>query len=179
MVLGQDYDNEENFKKVRCLKTQSELENHNRTWLNLINILGKETLSECFFTNAIMGLRKGKEKNTGRSKAFAKGNEEFLKQNMAFFKEQLNAVQPQTIICLGIQVPSFLGACFQNELGSLQPIRNFRQLDHEFPEGKTQITYLGKQIRLIFLTHPSLFFANAAKRKGVEWEMQLIASMLK
>jgi hypothetical protein len=105
MILGQDFDNEYNFEKSKKRKS----EDGNKTWSNLKKILGNEIdMERCFFTNAIMGLREGDAKNTGRSKAFLKKNGLFLDECRAFFIEQLKAQKPKLIIGLGAHIPVFL-----------------------------------------------------------------------
>ncbi len=178
LVLGQDYDNEINFGKVKNRPDQSELGNKNTTWVNLLKLFGEERVGECFFSNVIMGLRKGDSKNTGPSKAFAKSNSMFFEQNIAFFFEQLKHLKPKGIVCLGIQVPVFLGACFPEQFTKLKTVRSFSELDTLYPEGGANLLFEGKTIPLIFLTHPALFYANAARRKGVEWELNLLSTLV-
>jgi hypothetical protein len=177
MVVGQDYDNETNFNMVKNLPSQSELDNKNTTWRNLKKIVGEENLPKCFFTNAIMGLRIGDTKNTGPSIAFKKENDDFLKQNQEFFKAQLDYTNVETIICLGSQLPRFLADVFPQELGKLKSVRSFKQLETHLPESKISITYSGRKLHIIFITHPALYFVNAARRynsKGLEVEKKLL-----
>jgi len=181
MVLGQDYDNYFNFKKVRKSDSQSEVSNSNKTWQNLDNILGEETLSNCFFTNAIMGLRINDSKNTGVSKAFNKGNEIFLSENCQFFKEQLKEIQPKLIICLGSQIPRFIGECFPDQLLQLASVRRFDDLDSLNKTGIFKLKYHSGESTMIFITHPALYHANVGRRKGgngKEFEAKLIENAI-
>lgn len=175
MVVGQDYDNEENFYKVEKLPNQSELDNKNTTWRNLIKILGEDAVKKSFFTNAIMGLRVGNTKNTGVSVAFKKGNEQFLKENITFFKEQVREVNPNIIICLGAQLPKFIGKCFPDVFPDLNKIVSFKQLDTSEFINQNELFFEEKSIKIIFITHPSLYYVNASKRVGgIEFERKLI-----
>lgn len=179
MVVGQDYDNEINFYKVAGLPNQSEFENKNRTWGNLIKILGEENLDKCFFTNAIMGLREGSSKNTGKSLAFKNDEKsnEFLKENIAFFQEQIKITEPTSIISLGIHVPKFMAHVFPKECGKLSMVNSFSDLDTIIPESKIEVEAHKRKIKIIFLTHPALYFSNAARRKngqGLAFERNLL-----
>ena len=177
LFVGQDYDNEFNFKTVLKLKTESEIDNKNKTWLNLIKLFGEDTLGKSFFTNAIMGLRKDESKNTGKSVAFKKTNIEFLKKNCEFFKQQLNILQPEIMICLGIQVPRFIGHCFPDQATYLMKISNYKELDQCNENGIHYIKHEQREIKVIFLTHPSFYDANVSRRKegkGKEFEKNLI-----
>lgn len=180
MVVGQDYDNEENFYKVEKLPNQSELDNKNTTWRNLIKILGEDIVKQCFFTNAIMGLRVESTKNTGVSVAFKKGNENFLQENISFFEEQVRTVKPNVIICLGAQMPRFIGKCFPNVFPDLNKIVSFKQLDTSDFKYQNELFFEEKTIKIIFITHPSLYYVNASKRLGgIEFERGLIDEVLK
>jgi hypothetical protein len=181
MVVGQDYDNEYNFHKVFESPTQSELSNSNKTWFNLKKILGEEVLQNCFFTNAIMGLRIGNSKNIGISKAFKKNNEPFLLENQQFFNEQLNEIKPKLIICLGAQLPRFIGACYLEQLVELAKVRSFSQLDFLNESGVFKLKYTEGEANLIFITHPALYDANIGRRRngnGRDFEENLIKNQV-
>lgn len=168
MVVGQDYDNEKNFGIVLKSKTQSEVSNSNKTWINLKRLLGEEILSKCFFTNAIMGLRFEDSKNTGVSKAFARGDnyETFLKENFTFFKDQLSIMRPELVICLGAQLPRFIGGCFPEQFPDLIRVRSFKDLDALPEKSRYTLKYRGGEATLIFITHPALYDANVTRRLG-------------
>jgi hypothetical protein len=166
MILGKDYDNELNFDIVRNTINQSEVDNINKTWKNLEKLFNSNILSECFFTNCIMGLRKGNSKNIGPSKAFLKINSDFLNENILLFKTQLDEVQPKLVIGLGIQVPLFIGKAFESDLPHLNKIRSFKQLDNSLYKQSITIKYKNKDLTFIFITHPSMYDANVWRRDG-------------
>lgn len=105
MIIGQDFDTKENFLKARAVGKEDV--EKNRTWKTLLKLLQgcKVNENKCFFTNIIVGLRKG-TKNTGKSIAFK--NKGFLKKNSAFFKEQLICQKPKNILLLGYYPAFFL-----------------------------------------------------------------------
>ncbi len=99
MILGQDFDNEDNIKPV--LERGGEDVKINSTWRNLRAVLKKVEipLDQCFFTNAVMGVRKENFKNTGPSSGFK--NKDFLTGCRKFFIEQIKAQRPSLILVLG------------------------------------------------------------------------------
>ncbi len=171
MILGQDYDNEHNYEKLYNTVHQSEVQGSNRTWNFLLNRILHEKINpaDCFFTNAIMGLRTADSKNNGRSKSFLKQNEMFLNENIVFFKKQLEIVQPKLIIGLGANVPGFIGKCF--DIKDLSKIKSFKELDKTDFRGIKSVP--NHEINIIFLTHPCMYDANVKNRKDVD-EMKLI-----
>ncbi len=133
------------------------------------------------FTNTNIGLRINDSKKTGASKAFKKGNETFLEENYKFFKVQLNYIQPELIICLGTQIPRFIGSCFPDQLPQLVKVRSFNDLDNLDKTGLFNLKYVGGEATLIFITHPALYYANVGRRmdgKGKEFEEELIKNAI-
>jgi hypothetical protein len=180
LILGKDYDNEYNFKIVKGLPNQSEMDNKNNTWVNLKKILDEvnphqDVLSKCYFTNCIMGLRIDNSINTGPSKAFLLKNKKFLKENIEFFKEQLDSIKPNLIIGLGSQVPRFIGSFFEQELPNLNNIFSFKELDQTTYKNSIVLQYNKKDLTIIFITHPAMYYANVERRKGgIEFEKKMI-----
>jgi hypothetical protein len=180
MILGQDYDNEKNFGIVLDSKHQSEVTNGNKTWINLQKVFGDNMLSNCFFTNAIMGLRINDTKNTGRSKAFLLKNDAFLKQNQEFFKIQLDVAKPDLVIGLGRFMPKFISGCFK-EFSELANVESFKQFDSDYGKYRNGIVlnHNGRLIKMIFITHPALYFRCVIDRKGgLKYEQELIEKAL-
>ncbi len=169
MVLGQDFDNEENFNQSKISRSEITKPKGNRTWDNLIAILeNKVSIEKCFFTNAIMGLREGNGKNTGRSKAFLKKNELFLNECREFFKEQLRFQKPKLIIGLGAHIPMFLSET-SSDLKRLSKITSLSQIGDSFEDNFFKNVVFNDipdyQAKVIFITHPSLYYANVINRK--------------
>jgi len=191
MILGQDFDNEENFKKAKNHRSEITMPKGNPTWTNLKKILETEnkiSMQKCFFTNAIMGLRTGDTKNTGRSKAFLKieKNEKFLSDCRKFFIEQLKFQRPKLIIGLGAHIPKFLLATSDNLKGlsgitSLSKIGKSDKIEDRIEENLFKDVVFdgitGYKTNVIFITHPSLYYSNVGKRheRGKEFENELIA----
>lgn len=179
MVLGQDYDNCFNFKKVRKSDAQSEIANKNPSWNNLEKIMIND-LEKCFFTNAIMGLRINDTKNTGRSKAFSQKSDVFLKQNQEFFKIQLEVAKPDLVIGLGRFMPKFISGCFK-EFSELANVESFKRFDSDYGKFRNGIilNHNGRLIKMIFITHPALYYRCVIDRKGgLKYEQELIEKAL-
>jgi hypothetical protein len=182
MILGQDFDNECNF--IKSLKKGHE--ENSKTWYYLEKILGVETMRNCFFTNAIMGLREGDTRNTGRSKAFNKKNKIFLDKCRQFFIEQVRYQKPKLIIGLGAHIPKFLSET-SNNLKHLSEITSLLKLGNNI-EKNIFNNIDGYETKVIFVTHPSMYHLNVDKRldadgkkmyaKGIEFENLLIKTAL-
>jgi hypothetical protein len=184
MILGQDFDNEENFKVSKQSRSEITKPKGNPTWNNLIKILGdKIPIENYFFTNAIMGLREGSVKNTGRSKAFLKKNEQFLTECRDFFIEQLKAQKPKLIIGLGAHIPRFLSGTTEN-LKHLSSTTSLSKIEGGIDDNLFKDVVFKDipdyKAKVIFITHPSLYYANVINRKkdDKEFEAKLIAKAL-
>jgi hypothetical protein len=103
---------------------QSELAYGNTTWINLEKLLGKEAMKDCFFTTAIMGLRKSGQKDDQASYAFSTKGKDFLQLNLSFFREQLENADPDVIIALGLPVVHFLSAIFTREMHAFKELKS-------------------------------------------------------
>ena len=175
MVLGQDFDSETNFNS--SFENGKEDIDKNKTWRNLRSLLQELNISEnnCFYTNAIMGIRKG-NKSTGKSPAF-KGKD-FIKQCQDFFLYQINIQKPKTIFVLGKHVAEFLSAT-ANELAEWSRIPNYKWLDSNKPVRMKVEFKNGIKSNIVVLTHPSFRPVNVSRRKyknytGDTAEMEMI-----
>jgi hypothetical protein len=163
MVLGQDFDNECNFHE--SVKRETELNKNSKAWNNIIYHFPKVgiNMNKCFFTNAIMGLRIGKSKNTGVSVAFQhkKEKEIFLEECRNFFIEQLNLQKPKLIIGLGAQIPRFVSGC-SNDLNELSHVYSYKDLNKKV---YTNIKFTDTKFKtnLVFIHHPSSYISNENK----------------
>ena len=105
MILGQDFDCKDNFEVSK--NNGKEDIRKNPTWRNLLILLGEAGISnnDCFFTNAILGVRKG-NKGTGKSPAFK--SPEFIAGCQQFFLHQIEVQKPEAIFVLGKFTAKFL-----------------------------------------------------------------------
>jgi len=185
MILGQDFDCKDNYDKTDKNKTEGSKKN--ATWRNLLSFL--EDLKEvrivpenCFFTNAIMGVRKG-DKGTGKSPAF--NDENFISECREFFLYQLQIQKPKAIFVLGKYVAEFL-APLSKSMSCWQSIENFAEVDYH----NKNYMVLGAEFEggiktnLVLLVHPSLRKANLRHRRLVDYsgkdvEVEMVRHFLK
>lgn len=166
MMLGQDWGTYPEFI-IDVEKGQENIRT-NATWVNLLKLLKNEALNidpnNCFFTNAILGVRE-KGKSTGMCSAFKSGADEFLKDCQDFFFKQVIMQRPKVIFVLGIYPALFL-APLNEELKRWKNIPNFRTID----EANNQILYdveivPNLFVNFVLLLHPSFRNVNLKRRK--------------
>lgn len=176
MLLGQDFDTEENFEKARAAGQEDKKKN--ATWRNLLALL-KETNVDprnCFFTNAIMGVRK-EGKGTGKSPAFK--DKEFIEECRELFLKQLKVQRPKAVFVLGLQVIKFLAGT-SAELASWEKVKNFKSFDDGGNQVKRDVKFNNGVIaNIVVLTHPSLRNVNVRFRSyqglsGHEAELKMV-----
>lgn len=165
MILGQDFDTEANFDAAK--RNKGESLTGNATWRNLLKLLQEADISPeaCFFTNAIMGVRKA-GKNTGKSPGFK--DPAFLQECRRFFLEQLVLQQPQLVLALGLQVAAFL-APLAPELANWEKHKSLTDIDTHDSPLKANVTFLnGVRPTVLLLTHPSYRPVNVQRRRFKE-----------
>ncbi|HWZ02391.1 MAG TPA: uracil-DNA glycosylase family protein [Mucilaginibacter sp.] len=180
MILGQDFDCEDNFKVSR--DNGKEDIKKNPTWRNLLCLLEEVNISSinCFFTNAILGVRIG-NKGTGKSPAFRDLN--FIKDCQDFFLQQIQLQKPKAIFVLGKFTAKFLSN-MSKDLNCWNQIKNFETLDKNKNQVKTKVLFKnGIETNLVLLTHPSFRPSNVSRREyngksGHEAEINMINAVL-
>jgi len=167
MVIGQDFDTYDKFKHIYD-NTLSELDTKNTTWTNLLNLLRDAGIDpkSVFYTNAIMGYR-NRGKNTGKSPAFK--DADFIAACRAFMVEQINTIKPKKIIVLGANLFDFM-AELSNDLKAIKDIKKFKDLDKRVFRGVTFKNVGSSKCDVLFMLHPSLFYANARSMKNTYLE---------
>jgi uracil-DNA glycosylase len=180
MILGQDFDCEDNFNVSRH-NGKEDIKN-NPTWRNLLLLLNEANISpnNCFFTNGILGVRIG-NKGTGRSPAFL--YPEFIADCQNFFLQQIELQKPKTIFVLGKFSAKFLSN-MSGRLNCWNHIKNFETLDESKNQIKKNVVFENViQSNLVLLTHPSFRPSNVHRRKynektGNEAEVNMIKDVL-
>jgi uracil-DNA glycosylase family 4 len=162
MIIGQDFDTIDKFRAL-LKDNKSELETGNTTWRNLLKLLSDAGIDKkaVFYTNAIMGYRDG-GKNTGKSPAFK--DKDFIKACRDFMIEQISMVKPRKIIVLGANLFDFMAA-LSDDLKAIKDIKKFKDLDKRVYRGVTFKNVDDYKCDLLFMLHPSLFYANAREMK--------------
>lgn len=179
MVLGQDFDCEANY--VKTFEVGYEDTQKNATWRNLLSFLTSVNVDAetCFFTNAILGVRKGTI-GTGKSPAFR--DKDFIKSCQDFFLVQLETQKPKTILVLGKYVAEFLSDT-SVDLNCWKQIPNFATVDAKEQQVITACFKNGITAHVVLLTHPSYRPVNVLKRKfktnytGHEAEVNMVKSV--
>lgn len=174
MIIGQDFDTYENFKYL-IEKQVSELhvckednKRKNTTWTNLIKLLDGAGInkSSVFYTNAIMGYRL-EDKNTGKSPAFK--NVVFIEKCKKFMTKQIEHILPTKIIVLGANLFDFM-ADISHDLEPIKGTKKFKDLQHRLYKNVAFKTIPNYKCNVLFMLHPSLFYANARDNKELYLE---------
>ena len=133
-------------------------------------------LKECFFTNALFGVRVGKI-NTGRSPGW--NSQDFLIRCVDALRLQIDAVQPHAIICLGLAAPELLVRIFDECQPWIE--KTFKQIDQSGQQLITMARRVGSVSTLAILVHPSFRRLNVQSRRfrnaeGSKAEIELLAA---
>jgi uracil-DNA glycosylase len=109
--------------------------------------------SECFFTNAYVGLKEG-EQPTGR---FPGANDaRFRRWCQAFLVEQIEVMKPRVVATLGIDAARF-AATLDGDLSDW---------DARLPmPGPRRLRLSGHETNVVALAHPSGYHASLVKRR--------------
>jgi len=161
MVLGQDQDNAKGFNN--SINEGNEI--YSPTWKQMTMLFLKAgiEISECFFTNSIMGIRSQSQKNTGKSPAF--DDNVFMQECINILKEQIRLQQPNFIICLGLSPLKVLSCLSQEMTHGLVGIESFAVLDQNDKAVFKSIDIAGANIKVITIVHPSYRHLNIKHRR--------------
>jgi uracil-DNA glycosylase family 4 len=166
MVVGQDFNTVTTYQTARQLGSEV---SSSSTWRNIRTIFPELNLlmQNCFFTNFYIGLRAAKPE-TGRFPGARDKN--FVARCVRFFERQIEVVRPKFIITLGLEplraVQNVFGIRTPNTLSACDQIYQRLLVKHG-------------QVSIVPLTHPSLYYANVARRKfqsytGIAAEREMI-----
>ena len=180
MILGQDFDTKLKYESAK--KNESEDISSNTTWKNLLCLLNEAKISpdNCFFTNAIMGVRNNGSA-IGKSPGFK--NKIFIEKCQEFFLYQLEMQKPKIILVLGLKVAEFLSET-SNNLDKWRKIKNYKTIDEKNLQILKNIKFKnGNVSNLALLMHPSSRKYNLDKRyykekKGKEAQIQMIKEIM-
>ena len=203
MVLGHDFGTVVDYEKSENTGKESE---NSATWRNLLLMLKSFDIQkeECFFTNAIMGLRKVppitgtnpaypnylkklRELSKGINNTEPNPNYDFMQQCKDFLITQIEIQKPKLIIVLGNERLELLGE-ITNSLQKIreQKIKKFTDIDANELACLKHITIKGIEnfkTNIAIITHPSLYFANVHRRefngeKNANAEIRMIKELL-
>lgn len=181
MVLGQDQDNERGYK----ITLGKGKEDYSATWLNIKDLFAESSISleDCFFTNALLGVRKDSISNVGKSQSFQ--DREFVKDCMDFLFFQITIQQPKAIICLGMIPVRLLSHHSKDLRERILLLDTFEEIDKDGHGVNHNIKFDSINdytCDVVILTHPSYRKLNAKNRSygstsGLEAEVQMLKSV--
>lgn len=176
LVLGQDFSTFEEYLKM--------LHGHSNdlncpTWKNIIKLFEQAeiNLTECFFSNVFVGLRKTKSM-VGKFPGFR--DKEFVQKNLDFLDVQVEEIEPKLIITLGIFAPMMLGH-LSPDLAEWKNARKFNDINEPI---KFNVNFRDHQCTCVALVHPSMRNKNVRQRKykqyvGNDAEINMLKDALK
>ena len=175
LFVGQDWGCEDNLTAL-CDKNADIKSGTGKILLNLL-IEAKIPLDECFFTNALFGVRKGKT-NTGASPGW--NDPKFVGGCAEAMKDQIAAVRPRGIVCLGRDAPKLL-ARLLSECVLWKTAKSFKAIDAAGCAVVSVTSFPRIDVAAILL-HPSFRRANARHRSyggsvKLEAELKILANV--
>lgn len=158
MFIGQDWGAKESLGELTD-KVDGDLAS--RTCKELIGMLlaAAIPLEECFFTNALFGVRIGK-KSTGRSPGWKSPS--FVGQCAKALQLQMKTTQPKTIVCLGLDAPQLFATLFP-ECKVWHAASGFKEIDGA-EHGTLKLASNSGPTMAAILLHPSFRAVNARYR---------------
>jgi len=161
MVLGQDFSTEDQHKSILAGETQ---DTRTPTWKNFIDIAERVglDLNRCFFSNVMMGLRRGKS-SVGLFPGFT--DETYMENNDAFLQLQLDTLTPKLVIVLGSVAPKVLARIGKGSGIDVWRNFNFQNVDQQQRGLLENISFGTVTTNLVALIHPSMRWSNLKYRK--------------
>jgi uracil-DNA glycosylase len=168
MIVGQDFNSEKVYEQARLAGTEVDSSKTSKVLRRLLPASGI-SLSQCFFTNLYMGLRKGGSE-TGTFPGAR--DRRFVQRCLAFFIKQLEVVRPKLILTLGVE-PFHVLAKHLFNVPVAKTLSACVEIYRSLPLAHGSVT-------VVALTHPSFYDANVWRRKygrlsGAEAEKAMIA----
>jgi uracil-DNA glycosylase family 4 len=158
MFIGQDWGCEDNLGPLNSYKDADIKFGTGKILLNLLKE-ARIPLNECFFTNALFGVRSGAT-NTGPSPGW--NDQKFVDCCADALRVQIEAVRPKGIICLGRAAPALMMR-LMSECAPWQSAKSFTAID----KAGNAVIRIGSLPRVnvaAILVHPSFRAANAKCR---------------
>ncbi len=164
MILGHNFDTEENFKASVLLGYEGNPKA--KTWPNLRTHLlpnaGPLTEESCFFTNVYLGaIAATTSHNATEEKTRKKGNTgpfpcsaEYKAACVKALPEQIAIVRPRVIALLGGYVPALFAAAYPSYKSLAEGSLTRRQSHHPFGGFRLQYSS-GHYAQVVSLAHPS------------------------
>jgi hypothetical protein len=178
LVLGQDFGSEQNLDDV--VAAGEETDEAVPTWRESVKALSEAAIpiEACWFTNYVMGVRRGRESNCKRrSPGLRRGD---LRSACArLFPLQLGAQRPCAIVVLGTHLPPVLASDFPSVFGVWRG-GSFPRRDLDDGAALREVQMGDVTVPLVIsILHPSLRGPNLHRRRfagraGAEAERVLL-----
>lgn len=181
MVLGHDFGGKKDFDRS-CRNGKENLSG--ATWKNLLEMLKEFGIEKekCFFTNAVMGVRRDGISAIRKSPVYDCPH--FLFDCQKFLLTQIRIQMPKLILVLGKNTWKFLGG-ISPELKVLSEIKSFKKIDESGWSSFSKISFSEIEsytTQLAIVTHPSYRKLNVKHRNyqnenGIRAEMKMISQL--
>jgi uracil-DNA glycosylase len=176
LFVGQDWGCEDNLVPLTGDKDNDIKVGTGKILLELLT-KAKIPFQECFFTNALFGVRSG-ETNTGRAPGW--NHPKFIGQCVKALLAQIDTLRPSGIVCLGLHAPALL-SLLMPECEAWNSAGSYKTID-EAGCGVLDIqSRPGVKVAAILL-HPSFRRPNAKHRNyggenGHKAELKILADV--
>lgn len=175
LILGQDFSTEDEY--ILMLQTGKN-EINGPTWRNMRKLFSEAelNLSDCFFSNIFIGLRKTKSMV---GKFPGSKDKLYVSRCLDFMALQIKTIEPKIIVTLG-KYPSELLSLVSEDLNSW---KNGKALSDPNNGFKERVNINGHICTCIALEHPSMRNSNVKRRiygdkKGSEAEVAMLREAL-
>jgi hypothetical protein len=176
MVVGHNFDSETNYNQT--LDRGYEYVNSG-AWGGILKLLCKCAIprADCFFTNAYIGLNKGK----AMDQYLGALDQDFVYRCRAFLLKQIQAQQPRLILTLGTNVPPVLAPLTHELTVAWSGALDLQEIDRREAALVRDVMFPGvdHHTTVIALTHPAMRHLNIGRRnyngqKGDAAEIALV-----
>lgn len=178
LVLGQDQDTKRGFD--RSVKEGNE--EYTPTWKKMKALFETASIDmeNCFFTNALLGVRSSEKKNTGKSPGFK--SYEFVQACLSVLQKEIEVQKPKAIICLGLAPLNVLKYFSKALFARTLLIEGYQSLDENDLGLIKSVPFEvegSPKIDVAIIVHPSYRHLNAKNRifqgkKGDEAELEIL-----
>jgi uracil-DNA glycosylase family 4 len=178
MMVGQDWGCTANLTPLACDSDADIKWGTGKILHELLKIAGVP-LDDCFFTNALFGVRTGST-NTGSSPGWKDPG--FVQRCTDALQLQIQVVRPHAVICLGREAPRLLAQIFP-QCRSWIVVGSFKAIDNSGHALVALTPPVATVRKVAILVHPCYRHANVKRRSfgghtGNAAEMLILQSLL-
>lgn len=162
LVIGNNFQCTEKFTSLAS--ADEEDPDNDKTWRNLLTLFAEVGInrSDCFFSNAFMGLVEG-----GKPTRTVAGMRDagFLQRCREFMKIQIALLKPRLILTLGTKIPAFLAPLISRPTHWAKA-KSWREIDGGDGPLLTDVHFpeVGHVVTVACLVHPCMRYGNVRFR---------------